>query len=87
MLFYKDKNIEYEKSAQSNLGRGPRRRESRRRGGLILTAKVVDERRRVYYAAPASTDTVGCGASVKLFELSVCTPGGLFWGVWYVVGF
>ena len=29
------------KSAQRNLGRGPRRRESLPRGGLITTAKVV----------------------------------------------
>ena len=28
-------------------------------GGLIMRAKVVAGRRRVYYAAPASTDTVG----------------------------
>jgi len=49
------------KSAQSNSGRGPRRRESHRRGGLITTAKVVGGSRRVYYAAPASTDTVGRG--------------------------
>ena len=25
-------------------------------------------------------------ASVKLFELGVRTPGGLFWGVWYAGG-
>ena len=52
--------VNINKSAQSNLGRGPRRCESLARGGLITTAKVVG-RRRVYYAAPASTDTVGQG--------------------------
>jgi len=49
------------KSAQSNLGRGPRRRESCQWGGLITTAKVVGGTQRVYYAALASTDTVSQG--------------------------
>ena len=49
------------KSVRSNLGRGPRRRESRRRGSLITMAKMVGGRRRVYYAALAFTDTVGQG--------------------------
>ena len=44
------------KSAESNLGRGPRRCESLSRGGLVTTAKVVSGRRRVYYAAPACTE-------------------------------
>ena len=35
--------------------------DARRRGGLITTAKVVGGRRSVYYAALASTDTVGQG--------------------------
>jgi len=31
--------------------------------------------------------TVGpCRASVKLFELGVRTPVGLFWGIWYAGG-